>query len=178
MERAAPICSIIRAMRDMGREPPERAKRSGEFGYFERGYEHGSLVCERRLEHFYDGLAAVEVIDRREVAPLVISRKDLALGFCCVMKPVDGQHLARSPIERTDGAEANGPRIETPTRLTVRKSSHGAARPLRLVRDDLKGARDDLLLWGLCHMLKPLTEHRPPNSTLFYRRKQDARESS
>ena len=80
-------------------------------GHFERGYERGCLVRERRLEHFYDGLAAVEVIDRREVAQLVISRKHLALGFYCVMKPVDGQHFARSPIERTHGAEANGPRI-------------------------------------------------------------------
>jgi hypothetical protein len=80
-------------------------------GHFERGYERGCLVRERRLEHFNDGLAAVEVIDRREVAQLVISRKHMALGFYRVMKSVDCQHFARSPIERTHGAEANGPRI-------------------------------------------------------------------
>jgi hypothetical protein len=124
------------------------------------GYEPYHLARERRLEHFYDGLAAVEVIDRREVAQLAISSKHMALGFHCVMKRVDGQHFACSPIERTDGAEANGPWIATPARLAVRKSSHGAAGPLRLVRDDLKGARDDLLLWGVGHVQGILTEHR------------------
>ena len=32
---------------------------------------------ERRLEHFYDGLATVQVIDRREVAQLLIGRKHM-----------------------------------------------------------------------------------------------------
>ena len=99
--------------------------------YFGRGYGHGRLVRERRLKHFYDGLATVQVIDRREVAQLVIGRKDMALGFYSVMKPIDRQHFSRSPIERTDGAEANGPRIATPTRFAVSESSHRAACPLR-----------------------------------------------
>ena len=101
----------------------------------------------------------------------MIGGKHMALGFHCVMKPVDGQHFARGPIERTDGAEANGPWIETPTRLAVRKSSHGAARPLRLVRDDLKGARDDLLLWGLGHVQGTLTDHQSYYSTPFLQSK-------
>jgi hypothetical protein len=117
----------------------------------ERGHDHGRLVREGYLEHFYHGLAPVDVIDRGEVAQLVIDRKHVVLGFYCVMESIDRQHFARSPIERTDGAEANGTRIAAPTRLAVSESSHRAACPLRLVRDDLKGARDDLLLWEFGH---------------------------
>jgi hypothetical protein len=49
-------------------------------GHFERGYERGCLVRERRLEHFNDGLAAVEVIDRREVSAPT-AQKQTARGF-------------------------------------------------------------------------------------------------
>ena len=77
------------------------------------------LACERDLEHRNHGLASFDVVDEREATRLVICRKHFVLGFRSVLKCVCGKYFARSSIERTDGAEAYRPGVETPPMKTL-----------------------------------------------------------
>ena len=85
------------------------------------------LLRERHLKHRDDCLTALDIVDAWEAPQFLICREHFVLGFDSVMKPVLGQQFVRSPIERADGAEAYGPRIETRTRLTVSQPSRHAS---------------------------------------------------
>ena len=67
-------------------------------------------------------------------------------GRVSVLNPYDPQKFARCAIEGADGAEPGGPRIEASALLTIGRTSDARAGPMFLVRDDLEGAGDDLVL--------------------------------
>ena len=56
------------------------------------------------------------------------------------------EHFYRRPIDGTDRAEPHCQRIEACARFAAGEPCHSSLRPLRLVRDDLEGAADDLML--------------------------------
>ena len=78
------------------------------------------------------------------VSPVRIQHK--LFGHVSVLHSGDAHKFARRAIKGADCAEPVGARIETRAWPAIDSTSHPIVGPSCLVRDDLKGAGDDLVL--------------------------------
>ena len=108
------------------------------------------LLRERDLEHRDDDFMPTVVIDAGQAVMVPVVRGQHKL-FCGVsgLNPRDAQKFARCAIEGADGAEPGGTRIEASALPAIGRTSDARAGPMRIVGDDLEGARYDLVLQWL-----------------------------
>ncbi len=112
-----------------------------------RAFRHRELLRERDFEHRDDDFVPVDIVDERQavMVPAVRSQHK-PFGHVSVLSSSDLHKFMRCAIKGTDGAESFGPRIEASALPAIGATSDEPAGPVLLVRDDLEGAGDDLVL--------------------------------
>ena len=104
-------------------------------------------LSERDLEHRDDDFVLLVVVDAGQAVMVSAVRgQHKFFGQVGVLNSGDTHQFARRTIKGADGAEAGGPRIEARAWRAIGSASDPKVGPMCLVRDDLKGAGDDLVL--------------------------------